>query len=280
MIGTFSPVRYNRYRVAAQAAGYIWRNRAKISEIGKRILSPPNISRINRIRMPRVSLFRKHVGNPIGTTKSKREQVVRQDEVTQTQNLVYGYNMLQIDRSSLSDEINLRERLVCNLKGVKINFMFKNLLDRPCITHIALVTFKDQGSELDATTNMFRNFTGDRSVNYASNNSAMLQNNFPLNADKFWIHFHKRLYLGGKDNYDTTSATKYTHNRANIRMFRKYVKFYRQVRFTSAETADNTNLWLLVWHCAADKLISEVSTTPANVQIWHNSISYFSDPKP
>lgn len=178
--------------------------------------------------------------------------------------------MLNITQTGIGDEIDYRNRDVVNVKGVKVMANYRSTGNNVVMLHYALVTWKNNANAL-STDEFFRAFDNTRGVDFdATLYGNMVFNQYPLNSDRMHIHFHKRQLIG-----QTTSAGMPNTN--HIRFFKRYHKFYRQVRYDSEDNPTNTNLYLIYW---TDGIASAVGTTPSAQGIATvEAITYFGDPK-
>lgn len=180
--------------------------------------------------------------------------------------------MLNISQTGIGDNINLRERDVIVLKGIKAMQMMRNTANAPMIIHCALITWKNQANVL-STTEFFRSFDGTRAVDFdPTTQSSMTFCNYPLNTDRMYVHYHKKYWLAPETDAQGQMGTE-----KNIRFHKKYTKFYRQIRYDELDVPNNSNLYFVWW---ADRVQADIGQAPQlGFSTNTETVSYFRDPK-
>lgn len=233
----------------------------------------------------RKSRAKRRVAREFGATKEN--STCKQRTVYQSTGLalnatkfLYGVNLTDIPRGT---SINERERDVLSLKGIKVNFLFKNVFPSvsatptdPILVNVCLLFPKDNTDILVGAPDFFKlTKTVGRAVNFndTGNLSGMDYHTLPINSDKYGVLWHKRFKIA-----NGSTATFYNSGSQNSwRTLNKYLKINRQVQYASATAASCNDPIFLCWWCTSIQEPTGVGTA-AGQQTIGRITTFFRDP--
>lgn len=229
-------------------------------------------------RRYRARFSRRRIGMPIGSAGAKKHlllDVIQQSMDTKTfqpQAPATLIDITDIGRGS-NNEINLRERELANIRGLKMCFMFTNLNTQiPVMIHVAVVSPKKSNNVV--VNDFFRAYGSARSQNADTSGNSNLWNCTPINSDIYTILMHKRFTLNPSTNSHDSQYN--THGR-NYRFFKRYLKIKRQVRYDTSTTAVEGNIFIIWW---ADFISQDnPAATVATVRYDAHLVTIFRDPR-
>lgn len=258
-----------KVNAALSLGKFAWRNRTSIFKAAQRMRRGVKHAR-----------KKYKVGNPIGNSSCKRSYTTgdSHNPIALNSRTLYISNLLLIDdvQTGVYDELpNERQRLVTNIRGVKIRAGFENLNNtNPCCVNLALVTWRDQ-SDIGQPTGFLRSWDTTRSKDMGANLSSIEVNTNPINTDLIHVHWRKKFYLS-----PTTADNKGGSKPRTQVYWETYTPIKRQVRYGTQgnNTPDNTNLILVFWW---DRLMDGNPTQPktAEVNSLVNTVTFFREPR-
>lgn len=218
---------------------------------------------------------KRRIGMPVGSGTCKKHLVRESiDQAMATRTLVQE-DLADIGRA-VNHEINLRERDLANLRGVKMCLMFRSLSNiQPIIVHIAILVPKAE--TVVVTNDFFRSYGTSRSEDAATTANSNVWNCHGINADLYTIIMHKKYFLIGTSSSLSESNSWRTENGRSFFRFKKYLKIKRQVRYDSA-TVPVTGNPILVYWCDYLSSTSAVGSVADQVRYDEHIITYFRDP--
>lgn len=276
-LATLTLPQYRALQGAYHAGKFAWTYRRQIASGlrmagrgAKRVYRSARQYRAKRRRM-------NAIGHRPGRSTAKKTFMLY-DSTTENINSrnLYTEDLSQLAKQSSANEINLRERDIANLRGIKFCMELRNnIIDTPVYFNWAVVVPRATTSPSD--NDFFRGYTNDRSDDF---NSSLTSNDFhcrPINSDAYIVLTHRRLTLGGKKASDTYKDT----HPLNYRNVMKYMKIKRQVRYDNVEgfAAQEGRKMFLVYWC--DQFLTPGATlgTTAAMSLNRQVILYFRDPK-
>ncbi len=175
------------------------------------------------------------------------------------------------------DDINTRNRMLVNVRGIKICFHVINLSQKNITFHFAIVqTRPKQGLH---SQGFYRNDGRNglqRGLNFGSYLTGMDHHCLNLNTDKYIVVKHYKFMICRNHS----DGTIYNENIKNFVHFEKYLSLNKQLRFENRDGSDGygPNLEIIHW---ADSCDTEINTQPIqNVySMGLNTITYFREPR-
>lgn len=231
---------YRRRAIVASAAARLARNRGVLGYSAGSMFN----SRRGRFRAPRMRNMRdkgrkrRRVGETPGTSVAKRNENLTSGNLnTRT---LYLQPMLDIPRG---DNIDQRERGICNFRGVKFCHRFSFLpgaaLQNNQILLMNIAILSEKGCDDDpATTDFFRGDGASRGRNFSDALGPLDFHCRPLNTDKWNVHKHKRFKLGPIQSTEGKAA----------KLIEFYFKLNRQIRYDDGgEVPKGKQLYYVWW---------------------------------
>lgn len=209
------------------------------------------------------------LGNRIGHATAKRNEEEIGATATMNTKTLYSQRLIQIQRTGTTDDLEKRQRDIVNMRGVKICFWVRNtdsVNNKPMFFNWAIIVPKndDSNSSTIATNDFFRGTGGQRSQTFATSLSFLDLRCLPINADKYRILHHKRMFITS----DLNESNK------GERLWEQYIPINRQIVFDSETDFPRKNLYM-VWWCSN----STNSTTGALGEYRWRIVRYFKEPK-
>ena len=199
---------------------------------------------------------------------------------SRTLNLHEGILRIPLQRNIANggEELNRRNRMLVNIRGIKICFHMVNISQKNITFHFAIVHNRrddDEPQNADFYRNDGRH--GDtRALAFGTYLSGMDHHCLNINTDKYVVIKHYK-YMVGRN---ASIGTKYNEHMKNFLHFEKYLKLNKQIRFEDDVASGNyfPNIQILHW---ADTCDSPANQPPlANTyNLSLNTITYFREPK-
>lgn len=263
-------MRYANMAVGAYRVAYA--NRGKVSKAARTIGRAWRRSR--KASRKRKTWSRQHIGERVGTSTSKRDNI---REIG-----LRSLNSRTLDVTNLTDnlskatglnEVNARQRQIVNLRGIKFCFTHQNREPTPYVLHYAVLNPKGDQSGV-GTTDFFRGHENERAQNFANVLTGLQFECLSINTDRFNVVLHKRIRLVP----DSSGFGFVTNSGNNWGSYHKYIPIKRQIRYnTTGQTIDGS-LYLVIW---CDSILTATGTTPVSnaMQIAEHHVMYFKEPK-
>lgn len=257
---------FKRARTAASFARMAYNNRRTMYRAARKIG-----------RSWRRYAAKKHFRPPqfaSGTSTAKKHKFSAQPQTYNDITLNGLVNLTRIPHTSGND-INGRQRNLLNIRGFKFCCEVVNISTLPIYFNMALIIPK--GTNTVGTVDFFRSFSTDRGQDFDTANCSGLEFGcLPINLDKYFVLFHKRMRLnkaeGAVGVFDEHSGRNY----ANLDF---YKKFNRQVRYDaiSNDTPESSApMWV---HWAAKVGTGNAVVAGQTYSMAHHIITYFREPK-
>lgn len=251
----------------ARLAGVAYRNRGTLKSGYKRARMAIKTRQAKRARFST-----RNVGEPVGTSTSKRFTSKDTTSVAKDSRTLYSEELTIIPHSS-NNVIDNRQRNIVNLRGFKICMEFLNNIGQTQYFHVAIVSPKNSNSTVE-TTDFFRGTGSSRAVDFGQALSSLDFHCRGINTDKYTVLMHKRYRIQGNSN--STYVDRSGRNYMNMMM---YKKIKRQLRFE--QTADNSpisgRIFLVYW---SDLFATADGTAPTTgaYAVGERHIAYFKEP--
>lgn len=168
-----------------------------------------------------------------------------------------------------------RETDVVNLKGWRICLGFENTTTDPLVIQLALVAVDthDEGTSVTLTDEFFRNYiTAQRTENFTSTATGIEYGCFKTNNDKY-----KTIHRWSK-TLDANQAG--VDERRRFWLFKRYLKFPRQLIYDSTEATEGTDsphnvrIFLVHW---AHKIIQNPGAAVPSYNLQGSMITFWKD---
>lgn len=223
---------------------------------------------------PIIRARRSGLGKTPGTATSKRTVVKDANAQIDTRTL---YNQVMNDIGPTvggGTDINLRERDMVRLTGVKLCMELKNNADTPIYFNWALVYDKRSNDTVGTVSvaDFFRGNGSTRAKDFGTDLSAIEFHCNPLNSDRFTVLKHERHTLGKA----IAGTTNYTDTKNSFKSVNRWIPIKRQIRYEDGEA--QSKVWLLYW---CDRMLNPpaqaVQLAQIDIQEYH--VTYFRDVK-
>lgn len=182
-------------------------------------------------------------------------------------------DVLEIPKQT-TEQINMRDRDIANIRGVRIMLYLQNNLVVPTevlFVNVALVMTKATNAA-PTEANLFRSYGINRSISLATSNPFLVNCYHPLNTDLYDVLMHKHIKLGAASN-------TVNHSLNSNAVFKKYIPIKRQVSYDNVtNSSTGKGLYLLMW-CDADTGVVGTPVTPNACSVARDCIIHFRDPK-
>lgn len=249
--------------------------------------TPKRVKRRRRAKTPakkygQGTAPRMQVGFTPGRGAAKTATTSSSDEYTNITTVTYATDTLYssiLTTLSKGTAINQRERDIIHCLGLKLNLIVSSLQDQAALCfHYAFVAPKG-GTTAVAASDFFRGYNDDRGRDFTANTLSgldVLKN--PINADKYTIFKHKRIWLHPQGGPSTTGIFGYVNsNTSGIRVKDEYLRIKRQLRYGDADNCE-TPIYLVWWAGFPQKAKADPASADAFIMTFRN-VMVFNEPK-
>jgi len=278
--GTRSIVRYSPYLLrrsrvgmALNAARFAYNNRRGIKR-GYRLIRKVVAAR----RRKKQKFSTKNFGKPPGEGTAKKFTTRDEGPLNLATRELYSFNLVGIPRST-TNEIDLRERQVANIRGVRICLALRNNLNTVIFFNVAVIVPKDKynTSTPIEDEDFFRGTGQERSIPFSTGLNSLDFHCRPINTDKYTILFHKRYRIG--ESRDAETSPDFTTNGTNYMNFDRWVKINRQLQWPDRNSTFPVQAPFLVYW--ADRMLNgDGALSEANAfTLMERFVCYYREPK-
>lgn len=275
-INNLSRVYLRRYNAPLRAAGMAYRYGPQVvraARAANKIRQAWNRHKAKRKSKRKFS--RRHIGQDIGTSSSKKAAVTLASFTRSTREL-YLQELTLFPKQTGIDEINRRERDVIAVSGFRICLQFANSLQQPMYLNVAVVHKKDNG--VPDPDSFFRG-TGDnsREENFNVSLSGLAFHCLPINTDLYTVMRHKRYRMNSRNNPVATDNT--FQYGASILTIDWWIKMRRQLRFDGSNLSPQDGTVYLVYWADIMTATSGTTSTTAAYELQTHIVKYFREPQ-
>jgi len=198
--------------------------------------------------------------------------------VTYATDTLYSSNITTLAQGSA---INERERDIIHCLGMKINMCAVNIQDTSVLCFHYAVVAPRGGTTAVTASDFFRGYNDDRGRDFTANTlSGMDVYQNPVNADKYTVFTHKRIWLhpqstGGPGTGGTVGYCSANTN--GLKVKNEYIKIKRQLRYGDADNCE-TPMYLVWWAGYPQKAKAAAAVADSFVFTFRN-IMLFNEPK-
>lgn len=215
---------------------------------------------------------RSRIGEKIGTSTCKTQILSNPPAVDAFDSRVqYTEPLILI---SPGQDLNQRTRQVVNFRGWKFDFELTNNTSMPMYLNIAVLSPKSGASGV-STPDFFRSQGNDRAVNFSNALNSIEFSKLPVNADRYTVLKHKRMFITPGLADETATLTR---NGNNYRKFRWYIKLKRQIRFDASQNIPESGQCYLVFWCDLFGAPAEDQPVSNALSFRSRIVQYFRDP--
>jgi len=233
---TFSKTKaFSRLPPKYQAAGRMvetgWKNRKMIARQGRRAYAKYSNKR--------------RIMNSVGVTtrpSSNRFTALNVLQTTaQATRSLYFYDLTELGKQSIQDEINLRDSDLVNIRGIRINWEITNQKTAPIRFNIAVVVPKGVQAVVN-TTKFFKGDSANRGRDFSSSMSSIELATLPINTDNYDVVTHKRFIL------EPGEISQYKSQRMSYKRIDQWVNIARYFGYNGGTVgAQNRKPYLVYW---------------------------------
>lgn len=228
--------------------------------------------RARRSNKRRKLTLRRNIGERIGTSVAKANEIYQKDTGLNTKALSVQ-PLLDITKGTTDSSTTQRLRDAVNFRGIKFCISWRNIATTPWnVTklhcHIAVVSPKDDTGTVP-TTNFFRSNgeNSTRSVDFGIARTGMDMACLPINTDLYRVHKHMRFTL------DPSAS-----DRGYEKMKTFYMPLKRQIRYDSSGVSPiGTNMYLVQWCSFAEEDTAAQVLDTAVITL--RLVQYFREPR-
>lgn len=220
------------------------------------------------------------VGHPVSRRVTKASNI--SSFAGNTLDTVTAYNsrtLNEIILDRIPKEVDVhsyieRETDVINLKGWRVNLNIENTTSDPLMVHMALIAVArhDEGTTVTLTDEFWRNYlNGTRTEDFNASQTGTEYGALKVNNDKYKVIHRWKKFIDG---------TNSTNERSKYWMFKRYLKFPRQVIYDSTEATDgsdsphNMRLYLVHW---AHKVLENPAAASASYNLQGSLLAFWRD---
>lgn len=226
----------------------------------------------------RMRFGKQHVGFPLRTSQCKRTLIENQIAVNRSSMSLSTAHQMQlatIERQDAFDQLDRRERDHVNFRGFKVCIHFRNNSSSiPVYLHVACVAPRE-GLAVSVTDFLRGNGGVDKNLDFSTDLNWMQTWCNGINTDLYTVMFHKRYLLHYKDRNIGDWAGKSMSN--NELMWKKYIKFRRQMRYDGANNTPEANPPILLYWFDTYNRDSTVAGVTNICQVSTHAVSFWKD---
>jgi len=192
---------------------------------------------------------------------------------------LHAVNCLILPKQGTSDEINLRDRDIASIGGIKVFMELLNNTSEPMLLNMAMVTAKEKDfvNEVD----FFRGTGPTRGIDFADALTSLDFSTRSINSDKYFVHWHTKRVLGPQLKLGATSLTPdygLTTFPSCYQTMSRYTLLKRQLTFDGATSfPSNGNMHLIWWWDGIMKPAGSLASGGLKMSMRH--VLYFREPK-
>ena len=212
-------------------------------------------------------------GAPVGSDTTKRHLATASNPLNLNTRTLYTRDLVGIPLGS-GNEINRRQRAICNVRGISLMMNFRNNFEDALYVNVAVIVprFNQSLSAADPV-DFFRGNGPERGVNFNLGLTGLEMHNLAINSDKWNVLFHRRFTLGPKGPVSPDFSVG--NNLTSYRTFKKYIKINRQIRF-EGNVPVMGRIQLVYWFSDFDDAVNNPAETNACTVAEHH-VTYFRD---
>jgi len=217
------------------------------------------------------------VGEKPGTATCKTEAQNYSIFTTVDTRELNSFDLVNIAReTALLAELNDRDRDIVNVRGFKIEQIFRNKSGFPMTVNWAVIASKLTSQEVAPDPiEFFRGNDTNRGENFNVALNTLRLHKQPINTDRWAVLCHKRFRLNRNGG-----EVFYNQNGKDYRWVKRYIKINRQIRFNGVTPLSQVQgqLWLVFW---IDRMI-QIGGAPVIVdqaEYQARIVTYFREPK-
>lgn len=210
--------------------------------------------RILRRRLPRQKRLMKVVGDRPYSKICKVFQIVTDSAsgpVNRSSRVLYSQNITaRIPKQTTADEPNLRDQDVLEVKGVKIDYLFKATQTSCKVFNMALIIPKDSVvlSVGIPTTGFFRGYGTSMEIDFQTPLTSHDMTNRPINSDRYDVLWRKKFVISHLQEPDPNSNPhNIVPNNKFYKRISKYIPINRQFRNVGETETHGRDPWLVYW---------------------------------
>lgn len=217
---------------------------------------------------------RNKVGFPVGSAETKRTESATIHNLNTNSRTLNSFEVTKVSRGA-SNQIELRQRDLINLSGVRLNFESRSFSQYPQNVRMALISPKF-GKTVDSD-DFFRGYGDKRGNNFSATSlDSMSFHDRPINRDLYEVLYETKFLIAEMDS-DPLDTWRSGDNKS-YRSMLKYVPVNRQIRYDGNLATDCVNpIFLVFWH---DKLMTAAGTAvaPASTQTSYKAVLVWREP--
>ena len=212
-------------------------------------------------------------GAPVGSDTTKRHLATSTNPLNLNSRTLYTRDLVSIPLGT-NNEINQRQRAICNVRGVSLMMNFRNNFEDALYVNVAVIVPRyNQALAAADPVDFFRGNGPERGRDFNIALTGLEMHTLSINHDKYHVLFHRRFTLAPKGpvSPDFSTGTSLT----SYRTMKKYIKINRQIRF-EGNVPVMGRVQLVYWFNDFDDASGNIAETNACTVAEHH-VTYFKD---